>query len=138
MKTGAVDLVMDLIAAYDTVWHTGPPPEAVMGPPHLGKQNHRNTTGQSTVQSSPGTVFHLYNTKANKELNIHMKGQKLKHNHTPTYFGVTLDRTLTFREHLKFRTAHGPCLVNLHRWGFNASPLCPCGMGQTMHHIIEE
>ncbi|KAJ8418082.1 hypothetical protein AAFF_G00137910 [Aldrovandia affinis] len=38
----------------------------------------------------------------------------------------------------RFRTGHSPCLANLHRWGIDASPLCACGMDQTMHHIIEE
>ncbi|KAJ8369623.1 hypothetical protein SKAU_G00096510 [Synaphobranchus kaupii] len=47
------------------------------------------------------SVFHLQNAKAAKEQNILLSGLKLKHAPNPTYLGVTLDRTLSFKEHLK-------------------------------------
>ena len=45
--------------------------------------------------SKPVTsVFHLHNNRLRRELDVHMNGQSLK------YLGVTLDRTLSFKEHL--------------------------------------
>ena len=38
----------------------------------------------------------------------------------------------------RFRTGHGRCAVNDHRWGLRNSPLCECGMPQTMSHIVED
>jgi len=45
-------------------------------------------------------VFHLHNNRSRCELNVHMNGQHLKHDPYPVYLGVTLDRTLSYREHL--------------------------------------
>lgn len=45
-------------------------------------------------------AFHLNNREARKELKVMFKGEKIKHNFTPRYLGITLDRTLTFNEHL--------------------------------------
>ena len=45
-------------------------------------------------------VFHLQNNRSRCELNVHMNGQRLKHDPYPMYLGVTLDRTLSYREHL--------------------------------------
>ncbi|XP_063540310.1 uncharacterized protein LOC134749322 [Cydia strobilella] len=46
------------------------------------------------------TCFHLHNKLANYELNVHWQGKRLTHNFAPKYLGVTLDRSLTFKEHL--------------------------------------
>lgn len=48
--------------------------------------------------------FHLNNAQANKKLSVHFENRLLTHNSTPKYLGVTLDRTLSFKEHLQ-RTA---------------------------------
>jgi len=45
-------------------------------------------------------VFHLHNTSATRELSVYLDGQRLRHECHPTYLGVTLDRTLSYREHL--------------------------------------
>lgn len=43
--------------------------------------------------------FYLNNREVRKELNAMFKGEKMKHNFTPKYLGITLDRTLTFNEY---------------------------------------
>jgi len=46
------------------------------------------------------SVFHLHNTSATPEVSVYLDGQHLRYECHPTYFGVTLDRTLSYREHL--------------------------------------
>ena len=53
-----------------------------------------NTT--KTVSS----VFHFANRKAGYELNVSTCGEKLRFESTPKYLGVTLDRTLSHKQHL--------------------------------------
>jgi len=40
------------------------------------------------------------NTSATRELLVYLDGQRLRHECHPTYLGVTLDRTLSYRKHL--------------------------------------
>jgi len=75
------------------------------------------------------SVFHLLNTSAARELRVHMEGQQLLHDPNPVYLGMTLDRTLSCRQHLtktagKLQSQNnlmmklaGPC------WGANANTL---------------
>jgi len=46
-------------------------------------------------------VFHLHNTSATRELSVYLDGQHLRHECHPTYLGVTLDCTLSYRVHLR-------------------------------------
>jgi len=46
------------------------------------------------------TVLHLHNTSATHELSVYLDGQRLWDECHPTYLGVTLDRTLSYRKHL--------------------------------------
>jgi len=46
------------------------------------------------------SVFHLYNTSATCKLSVYLDGERLRHECHPTYLGVTLDRMLSYREHL--------------------------------------
>jgi len=46
------------------------------------------------------SVFHLHNTSATCKLSVYLDGQRLRHECHPTYLGVTLDHTLSYREHL--------------------------------------
>ena len=45
-------------------------------------------------------AFHLNNREAKRELNVYNNGRLLPLCPTPTYLGVKLDRSLTFRHHL--------------------------------------
>ena len=60
---------------------------------------------QNTLNANPGKTqvcaFHLRNHQANKKLNISWNGKALEHNNYPVYLGVTLDRTLSFSQHMK-------------------------------------
>ena len=53
-------------------------------------------TAKTTV-----TSFHHNNSLAKVELQVSCQGKPVKHENYPRYFGVTLDRSLTYREHLK-------------------------------------
>lgn len=46
------------------------------------------------------SCFHLNNRLANTKLNISFSDRVLNHNNFPKYLGVTLDRTLSFKQHL--------------------------------------
>ena len=46
------------------------------------------------------TAFHLNNREAKRELKIYNNGRLLPFCPTPTYLGVKLDKSLTFRHHL--------------------------------------
>ena len=47
------------------------------------------------------TAFHLNNREAKRELNVCSNGKRLPFCPVPTYLGVKLDRSLTFRHHLE-------------------------------------
>ena len=59
------------------------------------KQNHlRPTPAKSQL-----TAFHVKNRQADRKLNFNWNGTKLDHTHSPVYLGITLDRSLTYRNH---------------------------------------
>jgi len=68
-------------------------------------------------------AFHLYNKQANKELKVQFKDMIVKHNTSPKYLGMTLDRTLTYKKHLKITEMKMRSRINLLqkltgiRWG---------------------
>jgi len=47
-----------------------------------------------SISKTLTSVFHLHNNRSLHELNVHMNGQRLKHDPYPVYLGVNLDRTL--------------------------------------------
>ena len=47
------------------------------------------------------TAFHLNNREVKRELNVYNNGKRLPFCPVPTYLGVKLDRSLTFRHHLE-------------------------------------
>ena len=75
------------------------------------------------------SVFHLHNARATQELNVVLNGQCIRHDPNPVYLGVTLDRTLTYREHLNKSAAKLKSRNNLlaklagSSWGASASTL---------------
>jgi len=63
---------------------------------HFCQQWRLKPSASETISS----VFHLHNTSATHELSVYLHGQRLRHECHPTYLGVTLDRMLSYREHL--------------------------------------
>jgi len=75
------------------------------------------------------SVFHLHNASSGRELTVTLNGQRLKHDPNPAYLGVTLDRTLSYKDHLlktagKLKTRNNLLskLVGT-SWGANANTL---------------
>lgn len=60
------------------------------------------------LQPNPGktvvSAFHLCNSAANRQLRVLFGGVELRHDFFPKYLGVTLDRSLTYKEN-SLRTA---------------------------------
>jgi len=52
-----------------------------------------------SVTKTVSSVFHLDNRRASQELNIYLSGRRISHDPHPVYLGVSLDRSLTFRQH---------------------------------------
>ena len=75
-------------------------------------------------------AFHLNNREAKRELKVYNNGRFLRFCPTPTYLGVKLDRSLTFRHHLvalrKKLSSRVTLLRRLvgSRWGAGAKTLC--------------
>jgi hypothetical protein len=65
----------------------------------LGKYFH-NWRLQPSLSKTEVACFHLNNRMANRELNVNFGNKLLHHNRYPKYLGVTLDRTLSFKQHL--------------------------------------
>ena len=82
-----------------------------------------------SVTKTVCSVFHLNNKAAHRQLNVFLNGQQLKHDPTPVYLGVTLDRALTYREHLQKTAAKVNTRNNIIQklagasWGASASVL---------------
>ena len=81
------------------------------------------------------TCFHLNNKMANRQLRVYANNQLLRHNNHPKYLGVTLDRTLSFKQHLqntaaKLRTRNN--IIHKLRgttWGSTAATLRCSALG---------
>ena len=75
-------------------------------------------------------AFHLNNREAKRELKVYYNGRLLLFCPTPTYLGVKLDRSLTFRHHLVALRKKLSSRVTLLRrlvcsgWGAGAKTLC--------------
>jgi len=63
---------------------------------HFCRQWRLKPSASKTISS----LFHLYNTSATSELSVYLDGQRFRHECHSTYLGVTLDCTLSYREHL--------------------------------------
>ena len=74
-------------------------------------------------------MFHLHNASASRELNVTLSGQRLRHDPNPEYLGITLDRSLTYRNHLSSLALKVKTRNNLlsrlagSTWGARASTL---------------
>ena len=59
------------------------------------KENHLRPNPAKTQL----TAVHLKNSQADRKLNVTWNGTKLDHTHSPVYLGITLDRSLTYRNY---------------------------------------
>jgi len=82
-----------------------------------------------SASKTTNSVFHLHNTSATRELSVYLDGHRLQHECHPTYLGVTLDRTLSYRVHLTKTAGKLKNLNNLlmklagSTWGASANAL---------------
>ena len=54
-----------------------------------------------SVDKTVSTMFHFNNRKASRQINIMVDSTRLQSQASPTYLGVKLDRTLSFKQHLE-------------------------------------
>jgi hypothetical protein len=76
--------------------------------------------------------FHLVNSQKNRKLKVVSNETSIKHNYFPTYLGVTLDSSLTFKLHIeklqqKLKTRNNIILAGT-SWGANAHTLRVTGL----------
>ena len=75
------------------------------------------------------SVFHLKNRAADRQLRVRWYGQWLKHTTKPVYLGVTLDRSLTYKEHVAKTKAKAGARNSIlkklanSRWGTDANTI---------------
>ena len=67
---------------------------------------------QPSQAKTISSVFHLHNANAYQYL-VSLNGQKIRHDPNPVYLEITLDRCLTFREHLRKTAAEVGTRSNL-------------------------
>ena len=81
------------------------------------------------AQKTICSVFHLNNKEADRQLRVKLRGTLLPFSSTPTYLGVKLDRSLTFRHHLQNvagKASARVCLLRRlcgHDWGADFTTL---------------
>ena len=54
----------------------------------------------ATPDKTQITAFHLRNKEAKRTLNVRCNRTSLENTHHPKYLGVTLDRTLSYKQHI--------------------------------------
>lgn len=80
-------------------------------------------------------AFHLNNKEAARELIVYLNGIKIRHNFHPKYLGITLDRSLNYKEHIEKTTLKLRTRVNIiqklagSNWGANPEVLRSSTLG---------
>lgn len=111
-----------------------------------------------SVTKTETSLFHLDNRLAKTELKVTMGDRILNHNPTPKYLGVTLDRSLTFKQHItklrgKINSRNNIiCKLASTSWGTDAKTLristlslvfstanycCPVWVNSCHSHIVD-
>ena len=85
------------------------------------------------------TAFHHKNRQADRKLYVTWNGTKLEHTHSHVYLGITLDRSLTYRNHCMKTRAKPSCRNilprKLHGWTV-ARAHSPPPRGRRRHHYV--
>ena len=91
--------------------------------------HYRNNSLRANPDKTQVTAFHLRNREAKRSLKVPWNGVDLENTTHPKYLGVTLDRTLSYKQHIqntkmRVATRNNPLkkLVNS-KWGTNASTI---------------
>ena len=92
-------------------------------------QYYRSNSLRANTDKTQVTAFHLRNKEANRSLKVEWNRTKLENTPHPKYIGVTLDRTLSYKEHIHNTKMKVPTRNNLLRklthskWEANASTI---------------
>jgi hypothetical protein len=73
----------------------------------------RNWSLKTNPRKTEVCTFHLNNRQAHDKLEIELDGISVRHNFLPKYLGVTLNRSLTYNEHLSSLSKNIRSQVNL-------------------------
>ena len=90
------------------------------------------------------SMFHQLNTSAARELRLHIEGQQLWHDPNPVYLDVTLDMTLSYRQHLTKTAGKLQSRNNLlmkldgSSWGANANTLRSSALALSLCYSVAE
>ena len=90
---------------------------------------YRSNSLRANPDKTQVTAFHLRNKEANRSLKVEWNRTKLENTPHPKYLGVTLDRTLSYKEHMhntKMKVATRNNLLRKlsnSKWGANASTI---------------
>ena len=93
-------------------------------------QYYRSNSLRANPDKTQVTAFHLRNKEANRSLKVEWNMTKLENTPHPKYLGVTLDRTLSYKEHIhntKMKVATRNNILRKlstnSKWGANASTM---------------
>ena len=90
---------------------------------------YRSNSLRANPDKTQVTAFHLRNKEANRSLKVEWNRTQLENTPHPKYLGVTLDRTLSYKEHMhntKMKVATRNNLLRKlsnSKWGANASTI---------------
>ena len=95
MITGAA--FVDLSAAYDTVNHR----ILIQKKIQEITQYYRSNSLRANPDKTQVTAFHLRNKEVKRSLKVKWSNTELENTDQPKYSGVTLDRTLSYKQHIQ-------------------------------------
>ena len=97
-------------------------------------QYYRSNSLRANPDKTQVTAFHLRSKEANRSLKVEWNRTKLENTPHPKYLGVTLDRTLSYKEHMhntKMKVATRNNLLRKlsnSKWGAHASTIRPTAL----------